>query len=636
MKEFCGWTGKILRIDLDRKKAIFESSEDYVSRFIGGIGVGLKILWDELDPDVGALDADNILVFAPGPLTGTLAPAAGRFELVSRSPRSYPKETITRSGMGGFWGPELKFAGYDALIIQGTSDRWINLWIHNDHVEFRDAQEYLGKDTYSTQAALRKELDPKAKILCIGPAGEKLSRLAVILSETSYACGKSGFGAVMGSKKVKAIAVRGTRPINVFDKNRLIQISRKVCQLSANNPMRDWTARRPNFEEQMQIYRSFINKYRTKNTGCFACPLQCFAYLKIPGAGESQVHCTNYFYYTKATEYYGHSLERDQAVADSYVMANRFGLDTYEIRRMLEFLEDLYKAGKLKEDPYIPFDKIGSREFIGKLYESIAERRGIGDLLAEGSARTADHVDKGWEFCAKHFPAYGSGGHESIRKYPGIALQWALDSRDPIIDQHSYIRLAASLQNQPAPFKLPADQAEFISEKVFGSKRSIDHSTFEDKPQAIIYLQNRCAVINILVVCDWVYPVIQSYTTKDRMGDTSLESQLITAVTGTEFTEQKLDQYGERVWTLARATMIREGRTREDDTFHESYFTKRGGEKGISRIDFEKAKTIYYELRGWDKNTGWPTREKLIQLGLADIANGNKTNRLVKSGKTER
>jgi aldehyde:ferredoxin oxidoreductase len=608
-----GWTGKILRVDLTERNWSVESTEKYAERFIGGIGIGLKILWDEINTDVGALDPENKLIFAPGPLTGTFAPGSGRFELVGKSPRSYPEETITRSGMGGFWGPELKFAGYDALIVQGKASGWVNLWICNDKVEFKEAKEYLGEDTYTTQMRLRDQLDPQAKILCIGPAGEKLSRLAVILSETSFTSGKSGFGAVMGSKNLKAIAVRGTKSLRVFNSVQLLEISKKVRQICANNPVRDWTAR------GLDLRNYF--RYRKKNTGCFNCPVQCYAFLDVPDAGASAAHCTAYFYFTKATEYYGESLERDQAVTDCFVLANRLGLDTFEIRRMIEFIEDLYKAGNIKSQPGLDLDRIGSREFIRELIFSIASRDGIGDVLAEGSARAADQFKDGWEFCSKHFPAYGSAEHESVRKYPGVALLWALDSRDPISDHHAYVRISAWYPNQPPPYKLPVERAKAISQKFFGSEMAIDHSTFKYKPEAVIYCQNRSAVNNTLVLCDWVYPMLSSLNKEDYMGDTSLECQLLAAVTGYSLNERELDQAGERVLNLARAIMVREGRTRDEDTLHESYFDVRDGETSINKSDFEQAKTIYYKLRGWDEKTGWPTKEKLVQLNLSDIAN---------------
>ncbi len=343
------------------------------------------------------------------------------------------------------------------------------------------------------------------------------------------------------------------------------------------------------------------------------------------------IDCSNYFYYPAATKYYGNTLERAQAVADGNILANRLGIDTFEFfNGMIHFLEDLYNAGLIKEDPEFPLNKIGSREFIKKLLHSIARRKGIGNLLADGSARTADQIKDGWEYCSRYFPAHGSPQHGSVRQYPGVALQWALDSRDPIIDQYPYYRLSVSSQKRPQSFTIPLEYTKMLSNKIFGTEIAIDHSTFEHKPEAIIYAQDRSAVINILVLCDWVYPIIFTYATENRIGDTFLESQLLGAVTGYKLTEKELNQVGERVWNLARAFMVREGRTRDEDTFHESYFSERNGEKAISKSDFEKAKTKYYKLRGWDEEKGWPTREKLYQLNLSDVADDLQTESLLK------
>jgi len=617
MKTEYGWTGRILRADLTARRWWVEPTERYAQRFIGGIGIGLKIFWDEMRPDIGALDPENRLIFAPGPLTGTLAPGSGRFELISKSPRSYPKETVTRSGMGGFWGPELKYAGYDALIVQGRADTWVTLWIHDDTVEFRNARNYVGEDTYATQIGLGKELGSRTRILCIGPAGENLSRLAAIISETSFASGRSGFGAVMGSKRLKAIAVRGTGPLKVFDPGRLVEISRRARELSEMNPMREWTTRALSLRDQ----KDFFDKYRRKNTGCFSCPVQCFAFLDVPGAGRSAAHCTNYYYHSQATQYYGQSVERDQAVADGYILANRYGLDTFEFCYMVDFLRELYEAGHIKAQKEIPLDKIGSREFIQKLLENIALRRGIGDLLAEGCARAADKIRDGWKFAAEYFPAHGSATHGKMRGYPEIALMWALDSRDPFIDHHAYLKLGITDLTRPKPYTLSPEHARAVARKVFGSERAIDHSTFEYKPEAIAYAQNRAAVINLLVICDWIYPIFTSQAKKDWTGDTALESRLLAAVTGNALSEAELNRVGERVWNLARAIMVREGRTRDQDTLHESYFRTNNGGEAVCLQDFEEAKTGYYQLRGWAEETGRPTRDRLDQLELADIAN---------------
>jgi aldehyde:ferredoxin oxidoreductase len=197
---------------------------------------------------------------------------------------------------------------------------------------------------------------------------------------------------------------------------------------------------------------------------------------------------------------------------------------------------------------------------------------------------------------------------------------WALDSRGPVIDQHSYIRLSISYPNEPPPYTLVPERVQAISRKVYGSEAAIDHSTFDFKPEAILYTQDRSAVINVLVLCDWLYPSFHSYVTQDRLGDTSLESQLLEAATHYRLTEKELNQVGERVWNLSRVIMVKEGRTRREDTFHESFFQEEAGEKGVPKDDFEKAKTRYYQLRGWDVETGWPTRKKLEELDLFDVA----------------
>jgi aldehyde:ferredoxin oxidoreductase len=406
-----------------------------------------------------------------------------------------------------------------------------------------------------------------------------------------------------------------------------MEVSKRVKELSSINPMQEWTS---TFMLDPKARGEFLNKYRKKNTGCFGCPTPCFAFLSVPDAGQSQCHCISYFYYPAATKYYGHSLERDQAVHESYVYANRLGLDHFELYGMIKLLEDLYEAGKIDPQPELPLDQLGTREFIQILLHSVATRRGIGDLFAEGSARAADKLKDGWEFCSRYYPAHGSAEHESPRRYPGVALLWALDSRDPIIDQHPYFRLSATYQNRPEPFKVTTEQAMMASKRLFGSETAIDHSTYEKKPEAVIYAQNRSAVINSLVLCDWVYPIILSYATGDLSGDTSLESQLLGVVTGYHLEERELDQVGERVWNLSRAIMAREGRTRATDTLHESYFRERDGEKAVPEKEFEKAKSRYYQLRGWDENTGWPTSERLNQLGLSDVAEAAKREGLIR------
>jgi aldehyde:ferredoxin oxidoreductase len=306
---------------------------------------------------------------------------------------------------------------------------------------------------------------------------------------------------------------------------------------------------------------------------------------------------------------------------------------------MVPWLKDLFLAGLLSEgDSGLPMSKYGSEEFIVELLQSVAFRRNIGDVLAEGAARAAKILPGAWPLYEKYYPAHGQAEHNSVRDFPGIALLWALDSRDPMIDHHAYRHLSVSRQRWPEPHKLDPQKAQTISEKIFGSKTAIDHSTYDEKPRSMIYCQNRSAVMNSLVLCDWIYPIFISQSREDRMGDTAAESKFLSAVTGIELSEKELDRIGERIWNLQRAIMVREGRTKKDDTLHESYFRESpierrerdesqfhtnvdsGQTKPVLLEKFEEAKGLYYQMRGWDEETGHPTRRKLVDLGLKEIA----------------
>jgi aldehyde:ferredoxin oxidoreductase len=372
--------------------------------------------------------------------------------------------------------------------------------------------------------------------------------------------------------------------------------------------------------------------------------VQCFYHLDVPGSGQSAAHCINYFYYPHATAFYGETAERDQAMADGYFLANRLGMDTFELWPMIKLLKDLYREGRITDTSELPLSAIGSREFIKCLMECIANRTGIGDILAEGGARASDRIRDGWQWARQYYPAYGSAihgaGRYSVGNSAGFALLWALDSRcpsidqhsylkisesyqmdppPPSIDQHSYLKISESYQMDPPPNRLSKSHAEAIAKTLYGSEGAIDHATFDQKAEAVVYTQNRSAVINILVVCDWVYPVLISQVREDRRGDTSLESRLLAAVTGRERSEEELTLVGERVWNLARAHMVREGRNRDQDTINDVFF---GDPKdgALSRSNFETAKTRYYHLRGWDERTGTPTPKTLSRLGLDDVA----------------
>jgi aldehyde:ferredoxin oxidoreductase len=627
-----GWAGRILRVNLGERSFQNVSTEPYAERFVGGIGLAAKIAWDEIPPHVDALGPENKLVFATGPLTGTLAPGSGRMEIMGKSPRTYPRETVTRSGMGGHWGVALKHAGYDGLVVEGEADGPVYLLVSRGDIRFLSAIDCWGLDTYQTQKLLKERHGSHTQILCIGPAGENKCRIATIISETSFASGKSGFGAVMGAKKLKAIVVDGSGgSIGVAHPGRLVNLAATYRDLLGVSPAREWTVG----YSPPDHHKRFFAKYRRGNASCFGCPLQCWAFISVPGTEPSQAGCVNYYYMTPAYAYYGETLEADQALWLGNVLCNQLGLDTFEMAGVVPWLEDLFRAGAIGEqDSGLPLGKMGSKEFIVTLLHNIAHRTGIGDLLAEGAARAAEAIPGAWGLYEKYYPAHGQTEHNSVRSFPGIALLWALDSRDPMIDHHAYRHLSVTRQRWPEPHGMTRQQAEAIAERVFGTKAAIDHETYASKAQAVAYCQNRSCVINTLVLCDFLFPIFISQSRADRMGDTAAESKLFAAVTGLDLSETELDRVGERVWNLQRCIMVREGRSRDQDTLHEGYFREVPGGQGtttgltlaaddtraVPRKVFERAKAEYYIVRGWDPATGRPTRETLLSLGLQDVA----------------
>jgi len=630
-----GRAGKILRVNVSDRQAETLPTERYSELFLGGLGVAAKIAWDEIHEETGAFDAGNKLVFSTGPLTGTPAPGSGRMEIVGKSPRTFPGEIVTRSGMGGHWGVELKRAGYDALILEGEADQPLYVYVGREKIEFFSAEELWGKDTFFTQRWMKEKHGSNVQAVCIGPAGENKSRMATIVSETSFTSGKSGFGAVMGAKNVKGIVVNGAGGrIPVARPGRLIQLTDQYRNLIGYNPMQEWTVG----YDPPDYHKRFYKKYRTGNASCFGCPVQCFAFISVPGLEPSQVHCINYYYMKPAYACYGETPEGDQAVWQSIVLCNKLGLCTFEMAGLVPWVNDMYKAGIIDEkESGLPLEKVGSREFIEAFLTGIALRRQIGDVLAEGAPRAAGMLPGGWPLYEKYYPAHGQTEHNSVRDYPAIALLWALDSRDPMIDHHAYRHLSVSRQRWPEPHRLQPEKARAIAKAIFGSETAVDHGTYREKAKVVAFIQNRSAVINSLVLCDFLFPIFTSQSREDRMGDTAAESRLLEAVTGTDIEEKALDRIGERIGNLQRATMVREGRTRDKDTLHPSYFEageRKGDEKSRSSVaiisadhtkpiekeTFEKAKEEYYAIRGWDVKTGCPSRETLANLGLTDVS----------------
>jgi len=644
MTEQYGYSGKILRVNLSNDKIWMEDTKKYADKFIGGRGTAAKIAWEELRPNIDPFSPQNKLVFMTGPLTGILSPGSGRTTVAGIAPQVYPKPWYTRSNMGGRFGSELKYSGFDGITIEGVSEKPVYIWIHDEReVELLDADELWGLDTFATQKELMKKHGKETASACIGPAGENLVRIAVIETASGDVAGQGGFGAVMGSKKLKAISVTSMRDgvqkignINVADPKRLVELWRKCAKLLQGG------------RKIPEVPSSFMGaevKHERKYHACsHACPGLCgrgrdygsFIWKDIPSKRyhtieSGQMMCI-------APNFVAFSTEKEADVKIEYQVNIPEALRIKNLSDMLginqwDFLGGLFlwlvtcdKKGlinkKLLPCPVDP----NNPDFWVRLLHMIAYREGVGDLFADGVLRAAEKLGKGEEYlpyvtCG--FAEHGAGrGVWGFFEYPFWivgALLWATDSRDPFSDTgHGYARLVYGFHYV---LPLETNQVKNIAKKLWGSEKAVTDD-YEYKAQPAIWLQNRGCLTSSLPTDDWVFPIIASNFTQDGSGDTSLESKLYSAVTGVDYTEEEFDRVGERIFNLERAIAVVESRNREVDEKVIPFFNRPDWTRRI-RLDEDKFKTLldeYYELRGWDFRTGWPTKSKLEELDLADVA----------------
>ena len=667
-----GWAGKILRVDLTSGETWTDDTAKYVPKFIGGIGLGWKIMWEEVGPDIRAFDPENRLIFAIGPATGSDTPTSGRTETISKSPHTYPVEMVTRSGFGGGFGAELKFAGYDAIVIHGKAKNPVYLSIRNDKAELKDATHLWGKDTFTAQNQMAREMGGEGQTLAIGLAGENLSRLGAIISDTGHGSGQGGFGAVMGSKNLKGVVVRGTNQFRsaasteemgelVHYAKTLISVVQTVVPSYKGNVRSTWRARPGLYWEggDEKVYigevdpkdidrmglRTMISElfgeakcapYHVKNVGCYSCPLTCYSLLRVPAMKryglpeEGRAICSQYGYNPKNAT--GETVFLGKQLLDT------LGLNAFEMWTIIRMLRWMNRNGLIDErESGLPFsdeeEGDGSR-FITTLCQKMAHREGIGDLLAEGAARAAEKLGL-WEqmWSGKPGPeiayfAHGMHDHYNPRFFSIISgLNYIMDNRDPNRHEHNGLLYWSGL---------PFEQVQKIAKKHFGSEKAIDqHGLLTPydpaKGKFAIFVDHRGVLKDSITLCDWVFPnMVCPHPERDYLGDTSLESKFFSAVTGIKTSEEELDKMAERAWNLHRAQTIRDWGTKDMRNKHDLMaewnfiypedkepFTAGGR---LDRADVEAAKEDYYRQRGWDVKTGAPTRAKLEELDLKEVA----------------
>jgi aldehyde:ferredoxin oxidoreductase len=635
----------ILRIDLSSQTITKEPTSKYSKRFIGGRGINAKIMFDEIKPQIDPLGDENTIVFGAGPLTGTLCPGSSRVDVMSKSPVT---GLLGDSNMGGNWPAELKYAGYDHVIIQGKADHPVYIAIENEKVEVLEASDLWGKDSYSTSEMIRRKLqDPDVKIVCIGKAGENRVSYASLISNIGNAAGRNGMGAVMGSKNLKAVAVRGTQGVKVADPERFFKLCTKLHNMVRSAPGYDEYSKRGSLKSMTLNANSgytpagnhqtfgwdrkaeFLNwweKYGVKRAGCFSCPVQCSETYTIPEIGSGIVSCQHYIEPTWKLK------NNDVMVWWEFVRnCQLYGIDVISTSGILAWVIELYEDGIItEEDTDGLVMKWGDRDSIIKMMEKIINREGIGDILAGGFKEAVKQFGKkseGYAMHVKNSPLYAASP-----RFPFVALETALGPRGDYM--RAFLPFAKGIIRVKGDPDMSMEEKEKImikyeeeAERTTGTKEVLEIMGYEGKPKGVIYAETMISIPDMLGVCKHMgITNFQAFSPEDF-------SEIFSVGLGENVSPEELIRAAVRNRNVERAFEAREGLTREKDTLPKREFNKDigGPYKGVylDPNEFEKAKDEYYALRGWDTHTGIPTQKTLVALGLEDIAEDLKNRKLI-------
>ena len=617
-----GYSGKILRVDLSKKSVEARGfTEAFCEDYIGGVGFAAKIIADGVQNWQKPLDEQNPLVFMTGPITGTMIPWSGRHCLAGISPLT---GLWGEAYSGGTFARELKRAGYDGIVITGKADKLVYLKVQDDTATIEDATKFAGVDTYEIEGLLRKECGDKAKVAAIGIAGENLVRFACVINDgpAGRAAARCGLGAVMGSKNLKAIAIRGTGTVDIASEQKLkraLKVMRKEMKNSpvlypffskygtsrgVNNhsgkgifPAKNWTAT-GEFAPLEKLGFEARLPQKVGQTSCAGCPVGC-GQLNLAKTGDYAGILAEGPEYETVYAYGGQTGVDD---LDSIIAADRlsdeFGLDTLSAGVTIGFAMELFERGILTPEDTGGMElTFGNHRAMVKLLQMMTYREGLGALLADGVKVAAKKIGRGSEQYALHvkgleLPAYDVRGAKSH----GLNYATSFNGAD-----HNRGYAIQEIFGVPVPF--PADRF-----------------TIEDKGKLTKWNQDvRTATCDSPTMCAFILDMALAPIALQNTAD------LMEAVTGVSYTPEEVMKVGERINNVARAFNVREGFIRSDDTLPERILTeplKEGASKGhyISKEELETMLDEYYSARGWAQETGVPTRKKLVELGLEYVA----------------
>ncbi len=610
-----GYMGKLLEVDLGTRSYRLVPVEPAVARkFVGGSGLAAHLLLNDASPTLDPLGPDNALALMAGPMTGTIIPTSNRFAAVAKSPLT---GAFGESDCGGSWGGELKRAGFDGLIIRGRSDSPVYIWISDDQVEIRDAHRLWGRDSWETDARIKQETDEKASVACIGPGGEQLVRFAAIMNEgrDGRAAGRAGLGAVMGSKRLKAVAVRGTLNVPVADaaalKAAVREWSPKLRQgaegmhkygTSGGTPTHDKMGNLPEMNWQMGSWPDGANKISgvtlaergilTDSYACRGCVIGCGRVVEIEDGPYAMERSAGPEYESVAMLGSNCLVDDLKAICKGNELCNRYGIDTISTGGLIAFAMEAYERGLLTPEQVDGVDlRWGSAEGVVEMIKRIGERKGLGRLLGEGVRRAAAELGPEAQAFAIHVKGMEPPAHDP-RAFFGNAIAFATSARG-----------ACHLSSFVHGFERVLAMPEF------GYDAPVDRFASEPKPMLVFNGQNLMGMFDSLKACKFL--LFGGARTPQLV-------EWLNYVTGWGMDQSEFLRTGERIFNAKRLYNLRSGFTGKDDSLPARFRQqpRPDGSAAGKLPPFEPMLAEYYRVRGWDSR-GVPTAEKLAELGLS-------------------
>ncbi len=608
-----GYAGKILRVNLSEKSVVKEElKSDDTRKFIGGSGLGAKILYDETNQKTGPLDPDNILAYFTGPFGNSPIPSSDRHSIVAKSPLT---GIWGESDVGGKWGAWLKSIGYDGIVIKGTAESPVFLYIGPDLIEIRDAKHLWGRDTYEIEGLLEREVGHKIAVSCIGIGGENLVKFASIMHDGKHgrAAGRCGLGAVMGSKKLKAIVLaKGKEKPNLYQatelkaeiKERILKIkesrrdaslygtSRSItpAEMLGDLPIKNWQLGSWSEGAEKIAGSKMAETILVGRYACYGCPMGCGRVVKVKEGPFSPVDGAGYEYETGALLGGSCLVDSMEAIAKGNELCNQYGLDTITTGAVVAFAMEAFERGVLTgaETEGLRLEW-GNPHVLLELIDRVARRQGIGDILAEGVKRASEEFGHDSARFAIHVKGLELPAHDP-RCFNGLGLGYATSNRGAChTDSFAYVYEGRATDASLGIYE-PSER--------LGSA---------GKGKFVATLQNYMALCDSLKICKFAAFGLQA----------SDFHRWLNWVTGWEMDFEEFLKTGERIFNLKRLYNVRSGIRSEDDKLPQRIVTlKREGLHAPEKLpEIERMLEQYYAVRGWDTD-GVPEKEKLAELGL--------------------